>query len=279
MTGQALGKVLLAGLPLLAVSALVAWQAGQLPLKGRVIVPDAEPSSCEAPLKFKVAFPDGPAPLQAISTEPQRHTFMGNSWLTADICRPGTLRVVGEGQVAGGAAPQLRVALNSKVIWVGKFSEKREVLIPVPAAGHLTLGYFNDFYRSEYRNAALEQLRLIAAGCDTFEMDVPPDAGGTWNAQNRSVGWLFAPSLTLKPCAAGTLHFRASGRTAGGKSATLEFSQGGKVLGKVRLSEAAQPLSLAIENGPLHIRILDPYFKELGDRNLTLQEIHFSPVR
>lgn len=273
------GKVLLAGLPLLAVSALVAWQADRLPLKGPVIGPDAQPTVCEVPLKFKVAFPDGDSSLQSTSAGVQSHVFMGNSWLTADTCQSGTLRVVGEGQVVGGAAPQLQVALNSNVIWAGAFSDKREVLIRIPRAGHLTLGYFNDFYRSEYRNAMLEQLKLTAKGCDTFEMDVPAEAGGTWNAQARSVGWLFAPSLTLKPCAAGTLQFRASGRPAAGKSATLEFSQGGAVLRKVQLKEAAQPLSLAIENKPLRIRILDPYFKELGDRNLTLREIHFSPGR
>ena len=273
------GQVLLAGLLPFAVSALVAWQADQLPLRGQATLPDAQPRACASPLKFKVAFPEGASPPQVTSTGAQSHTFMGNSWLTADTCQAGTLRVVGDGQVAGGAAPQLQVALNSEVIWTGAFAQEREVSIPVPAAGHLTLGYFNDFYSSDYRSAALEGVKLTAADCDTFEVEVPSDAGGSWNAQTRSVGWLFAPPITLKPCAAGTLQFRASGRPGGGKAATLEFSQEGRMLKQVQLSETAQALSLEISSGPLDIRILNPYFKEHGDRNLTLREIAFSPAQ
>lgn len=276
------GQVLLAGLLPFAVSALVAWQAGQLPLSGPVIAPDSKPVDCKVPLKFKVAFQTykGPVPgLTPISESVQSNTFMENGWLTADTCQAGTLRVVGDGQIVGGAALQLQVALNSEVIWTGAFAAAREVAIPVPTAGHLTLGYFNDFYSSDYRSAALEGVKLTAASCDTFEVEVPSDAGGSWNAQTRSVGWLFAPPITLKPCAAGTLHFRVSGRPGGGKAATLEFSQEGRMLQQVQLSETAQALSLEISSGPLDIRILNPYFKEHGDRNLTLREIAFSPAQ
>lgn len=275
MRGQAFLSTLLP----LAVSALVAWQAGRLPLNGPVISPDVQPRGCTLPPTFKVASPADAAPMQTFSTGPQSYTFMSNGWMTADICQAGTLRVVGEGQVAVGAAPQLQVALNSRVIWTGAFTEKREVNIPIPMAGHLTLGYFNDFYSSNYRSASLERLRFTSAGCETFEVEVPSDAGGSWNPAARSVGWLFAAPITLKPCDAGTLHLRASGRQGGGKFATLEFKQGGKEIRKVHLSATAQALTLSLNRVPLEIRILDPYFKELGDRNLSLREIEFSPAR
>lgn len=273
------GQAFLSTLLPLAVTALVAWQAGRLPLNGPVISPDVRLRGCTLPPTFKVAFPVGAPPVRSLATGAQSYTLMVNGWLTADICQAGTLRVVGEGEVAGGAAPQLRVALNSKVIWIGAFTDRREVNIPVPGAGHLTLGYFNDFYSSDYRSAFLEQVSLNSSDCGTFDVHVPSDAGGSWNPAARSVGWLFAAPITLKPCAAGTLHLRASGREGGGKFATLEFRQAGKVLREVQLSVTPQALTLSIGGAPLEIRILNPYFKELGDRNLSLREIEFRPAR
>lgn len=276
------GQVLLAGLLPFAVSALVTWQADQLPLRSPVIAPDSKPADCKVPLKFKVAFQTykGPVPgLIPISESVQSNTFMENSWLTADTCQAGTLRVVGYGQVAGGAAPQLQVALNSEVIWTGAFAAAREVAIPVPTAGHLTLGYFNDFYSSDYRGVTFDQMRLNSPSCQGFDVQMPPDAGGWWNPETRSGGWIFKPPVTVKPCGTGQLQLKVTGRKGGGAFAILAFKQGGRNIQQVQTSEHPQELRLDLSGEPLEIRILNPYYKELGDRNLSLREIEFRPIQ
>lgn len=266
---------LVAGLPLVALTALVTWQAQRLPLQGQPLRADTSSLECRTPARFAVEFPGeaSPRPLPD-----QSYNFMGNSWLTTDVCAPGTLRLVAEGQVAGGAAPRLEVALNSRVIWQGEFTQLREVRIPVPGAGHLTLGYFNDYYRSEYRSALLENLKLEGPGCETFEVTVPGDAGGGWDPSSRAVSWLFAPPITIQPCAAGRLTLRASGQAGGGAFATLSFTQEGRELRRVTLKAEPQNLALDVSASAIQVRIVNPYFRELGDRNLYLRSVDFTPA-
>ncbi|PJI52355.1 hypothetical protein CTI14_43645, partial [Methylobacterium radiotolerans] len=71
---------------------------------------------------------------ETFSTGPQSYTFMSNGWMTATSAKRVRSALWAEGQVAVGAAPQLQVALNSRVIWTGEFTEKREVNIPIPVA-------------------------------------------------------------------------------------------------------------------------------------------------
>ncbi|GGK25229.1 hypothetical protein GCM10008955_18620 [Deinococcus malanensis] len=267
---------LAAGLPLVALTALLTWQAQRLPLQGQPLQSDTSSLECTTRARFDLGFPTTtpPQPLPD-----QAYSFMGNAWLTTDVCTPGTLRLTAEGQEAGGEAPRLEVALNSRVIWEGEFTQRREVSIPVPSAGHLTLGYFNDYYRSEYRSALLQELKFEAPVCRTFQVSVPEDAGGVWDPGSRSVGWLFAPPITLKPCGAGTLSLRASGQAGGEAFATLAFTQGGHELLRARLGGQPRNLTLDVGATPVQVRIVNPYFKELGDRNLYLRTLKFVPER
>ncbi|WP_104992107.1 hypothetical protein [Deinococcus sp. NW-56] len=260
---------------MILVAALLGWQAQRLALGGAPLKADATPRTCTTPPRFRVGYPAEAAPP---SLPDQAFNFMGNSWLVADICAPGSLRITAEGQAAGGDAPHLEVALNSQVIWQGEFTGRREVNIPVPGPGHLTLGYFNDYYRSEYRNAVLERVNFEGRdGCEAVEVTVPENAGGAWDPNGRTVSWLFAPQVTLRPCAAGTLTLQAYGQSGGGTFSTLAFAQNGRELRRVRLSEVHKELRLNVASSPVQIRILNPYFQELGDRNLYLKAVVFSP--
>jgi len=269
-----LSASLAAVLPLAALTALLTWQAQRLSLQGRPLQADTASLECMTPARFDLGFPTAtpPQPLPD-----QAFNFMGNSWLTMNVCTPGTLRLTAEGQEAGGDAPRLEVALNSRVIWQGEFMQRREVSIPVPSAGHLTLGYFNDYYRSEYRSALLQELKFEAPTCQTFDVSVPGDAGGGWDPGSRAVSWLFAPPITLQPCGAGTLTLRASGQAGAGAFATLAFTQAGRELQRVRLGAEPQNLTLDVASKPVQVRILNPYYKELGDRNLYLRAVKFVP--
>lgn len=275
-------KTLLKPLTLLAllspvgISALVAWQAARLPLKAAVLSPAPLPP-CTLPLRFRVAFPQNEPPVLPFSGS-QGYTFMSNGWLSGEACRKGTLVISGQGQAAGGAAPALQVTLDSKVIWAGEFTEPATVRVPVPAAGRLTLGYFNDFYRSEYRNASLENVQFRSDSCQNFGLDVSPAAGGSWNVQTRRLVWLFGAPVTLRPCGAGLLTFRASGREAARAFGTLTFRQGGQEIRQLPLTGRPQQVSLRLNAQPLEIRIANPYFRELGDRNLTIRNVDFIPT-
>lgn len=273
-----LGGAALGALVPLGVGGLLTWQAQTLPLSRPLVAPDTRPGTCAAPPLFEVAFPRDGASVSRRGAV-QSHVFMGNGWLTAEACRRGTLRVVGDGRVTGGAAPRLEVALNSRVIWSGEFSRRREVQIPVPAAGHLTLGYFNDFYRSEYREALLSRLSFQSASCARVAVEVPPEAGGGWNSATQSGAWIFGTPVVMTPCGAGELRLRLVGRRAGGASPAVRFRQAGQTLRDVQLSGQPQDVTLQLSDAPLEVQILNPYFKELGDRNLALPELEFIPGR
>ncbi len=258
------------------ISALVAWQAARLPLKSTILLPAPLPP-CELPLQFRVAFPKTEPSLLPFSKS-RGYTFMSNGWLSGESCQKGTLVIAGQGQEAGGAAPVLQVALDSKVIWSGEFTAPTTIRVPVPAPGRLTLGYFNDFYRSEYRNASLEDVQFRSESCQTFGLDVPPSSGGSWNVQTRSLVWLFKEPVTIRPCGAGLLTFRASGREAAQAFATLTFRQGGQEIRQLPLTGQPQQVSLHLNAELLEIQITNPYFRELGDRNLTINSVDFIPA-
>ncbi|GAA5441461.1 hypothetical protein Dcae01_02998 [Deinococcus caeni] len=271
-------SIFLTVLPPALVTALIAWEAASLPLTTAhdLLVPQSK--TCTAPVHFKVAFPYDDSPVKPIDSS-EAYTFMINGWLSADVCQKGTLLITGQGQIADGAPPILQVALNSQLIWKGEFSRLSTVEIPIPRKGHLTVGYFNDFYSSDYRNAFLERVRFQSATCQTFAVNVPADAGGGWNAQTQSLGWLFATPITLKTCSAGSLIFNASGRKGGKAFATLEVKQDGREIRRIQLSDQPQEVEIAVTAQPLEIRIANPYFQEIGDRNLTLRKIQFVPAR
>lgn len=76
-----------------------------------------------------------------------------------------------------------------------------------------------------------------------------------------------------------SLIFNASGREGGKAFATLEVKQDGREIRRIQLSDQPQQVEIAVTAQPLEIRIANPYFQEIGDRNLTLRKIQFVPAR
>lgn len=203
--------------------------------------------------------------------------MMENGWLWAQPCEAGKLRVVADGQVAGGDAPELEVALNSRLLWRGRFSGRREVEIAIPSGGRLTVGYFNDYYSAESRGVLFDRLKLSGA-CRAVSVQMPEAAGSWWTPESRNGGWLSGQPVTLTPCGTGTLHLRVWGRQAGGEYGTLRFQQGARLLQEIKLTSEPREVRLDLTDEPLNIRLVNPYYKELGDRNLFLRRIEFTPL-
>ncbi|MFW8628244.1 hypothetical protein [Deinococcus sp. ME38] len=261
------------------VSMTLFWASNSLLLdKVNDNLSTSQARDCALPVKLKLAFPYQSSSLKIINfSEP--YAFMVNGWLSADICEKGTLIITGQGQIADGVAPVLQIALDSRLIWKGAFRQVSTVMIPIKSKGHLTIGYFNDFYSSDYRSAFMEGVRLQSEECQSFTVDTPVGTDGSWNVEKRTLGWLSPTPITLHPCGDGKLMFSISGREGGKDFATIDISQGGKSLRKIRLSQQPQEVVISITAQPLKIRIVNPYFKELGDRNLILRKVQFIPER
>ena len=256
----------------IAIITLIGWQASQADLKGQVLSPDSEHLQCPATPTFRQAYPE---PTQKING--QTVNLMSNGWLELDICGPGTLRVSAESSLAENEGPRLEVALNSGRIFEREIREPQELDINIPKAGHLTVGYFNDFYKSEYRNINLHDLKFISKGCDTFEITTPVEGGVTWEEKANTLNFVMGTEVTLQPCDAGQLRLKISGSAAAGIAPVVTFEQVGQELARVSAQATPMALTLSLSAEPLYIRFLNPYFKELGDRNLFLKHIEFLP--
>ncbi|MDO4264402.1 MAG: hypothetical protein Q4C67_09405 [Deinococcus sp.] len=255
-----------------APAALIGWQAQRADLGGQVLNPDSGRLKCPAAPTFRQAYPEPTADITG-----QAINLTTNGWLELDVCGPGTLHIDAEGPLAENEGPRLEVALSSERIFEREIHEPQRLSVAVPRAGHLTVGYFNDFYKSEYRSAGLQGLKLTGEHCDTFELTTPAEGGGNWDKNANLLSFVLGTQATLQPCAAGRLSLKLSGSAAAGEAPLLEFEQRGQELKRVRAQTTAEELTLALSGEPLHIRLLNPYFKELGDRNLYLKHIEFVP--
>lgn len=204
-------------------------------------------------------------------------TFQGVAWLQADICTPGTLTIVADGRVGGGEAPELNVAVDSNTLSAEQFSERRTIQIRVPQAGQLSLAYLNDFYRSDARVGTLENIRFSGRHCRTFTATVPPKTGGGWYPIGNVATLVSDVPMTLTPCSAGTFRIRVVGRAGNQVFPTLVFSQNGVLLRRVQTQTNRQDIALTVGVEPVTVTLINPFFRELDDRNLYIRRLSFSP--
>lgn len=231
--------------------------------------------SCTQPPRYRVGYrlePNGLRPLAG------GFSFQGLSWVETDLCTPGTLTLTADGDVAGGEAPILDIALNSRVLAREAFDQQRTVKLRVPEAGHLTLGYFNDYYRSDARVATLENFRMTGATCRTLRsVNVPPETGGGWSPGTATATLVTAVPMTVIPCGPGELTLRLLGRAGGDIFPVLRFQQAGHTLLQSQTRETRQIVHLKVTAEPLTITLINPYFKQLADRNLHVTRLDFRP--
>lgn len=261
-------------LPPLAASALLLALAVR-PAQTRALELSQPPLVCTQPPTYRVGYQREENGLQLRG---EGFSFQGLSWLEADICAPGTLVLSAEGEVAGGAAPVLDIALNSRPLAREAFDPPRRVELRVPQAGRLTLSYFNDYYRADVRVAEVQHIDLKNTDCGGISrVDVPKATGGIWVPERRYAYLVFDVPMTVTPCAPGTLRMKVSGRPGGGVFPLLEFRQQGHVLLKVRTGETPRWVRLEVGAAPVSITLPNPYGRLVGDRNLNVRQLQFIP--
>ncbi|GAA5503409.1 hypothetical protein Dxin01_03166 [Deinococcus xinjiangensis] len=205
----------------------------------------------------------------------------GEGWLQARPCHGGLLTVTADGEVAGGAAPRLDIALDGLVITSEDFSTRRTAQITVPHGGVLTLLYSNDLYQADVRMAILSQPRIQKGACTTLSgATVPPESAGSWDIVSNSGSVVRAsPPVTLKPCGAGILSLRVMGHSGGGVYPVVAFRQAGRLLKEVQTSEATMQVQLPVAAEAVEVFVTNPYARLLADRNLNVREIRLIPAR
>lgn len=202
--------------------------------------------------------------------------FKSFAVVSVPLCEPGELVLQLEPQLGGSEAPRLLVGLDETSLGEWAITRPRELHVRIPRAGRLTLGYFNDYYRSEFRMVTYEQFKL-AAPCQTLGVEAPPETGGQYDAASNRAWATSAVPITLKPCAAGTLSFRLLGTSAAGKAPRVAVIQNGESLRQLTAG-SRQLIQVPVGAGEVSLKLLNPYFKELADRNLLVRSISFRPT-
>ena len=257
-------------LPLLTIAGLTTLSPGRAPE-----VQVASSARCSQPPVFTLGYQRGQ---DYVIPRGNGFLFRSDAWIEAQLCRGGTLSVTAQGELAGTELPQLTMVLNNEVIAAPRFDRERTVQVKVPAAGRLLLGYFNDYYEADVRVATLRGFKLRGADCQGFtSITVPREAGGTWSAQTLYATLVRAVPMTVVPCGHGTLSVILVGRPGNAAYPEVTVSQGDRTLAHVRTSAQPQPLSVDVQAEPLTITVTNPYFKTIGDRNLLVSGLTFSP--
>jgi hypothetical protein len=260
-------------LALAVLTGVVVWRA-QERVQAPSIALDVPRLNCTFPPTFSAGYQ---REFNGVAPAGQGFNFQGLSWIQADLCSPGILQLTAAGQVANGENPILQIALNSETLASEAFDKRRSLKIRVPHPGRLTLGYFNDFYRSDARVATLENLSFSGLDCKNLNVDVPRATGGQWAPSTRTASLVSSVPMTVIPCSAGTLSLRTVGSNGAKVFPLLEFRQQGKLLLNIQTGVKRKAIQLKITTAPLTITLINPYFKQVADRNLLLFSVKYYP--
>ena len=230
--------------------------------------------NCKEPPTFRTGYQREEGGIRPIGAG---FSFQGVSWLEADLCTPGTLVMTAEGESADGQDPILQIALNSEVLSTQTFGPRRSVNVQVPNRGKLTLGYFNDYYRSDARIATLEAIQYSDLSCGNLKINVPKETGGQWIPEAKTASLVFSVPMTITPCSDGQLSLKVVGRAGAGEFPLIEFRQNKKILAKITTGINRQAVLLNVLAMPITITLVNPYFKQIADRNLNLLRVQFIP--
>lgn len=262
-----------ATLPLLLVTSLLVWR-DHLPVRANTLTLNNTNLTCSKSPRFRSGYEQDGASLLSVG---QGFRFQGVSWLETDVCSSGILQLTAAGEIADNQAPILQIALNSKVLSVQEFTQRRTINLHIPNKGRLTLGYFNDYYLADVRVATLENLSFSGSSCKTIDVLVPKETGGQWVPGDRTVTLVSNTPMTVTPCAAGTLSLQIVGRSGLGEFPVLKFKQDQINVLEVKTGKNFQIIQLNINASPLTVTLTNPYGKTLADRNLNLYSVSFIP--
>ena len=232
-------------------------------------------SECLQPPVFKPGYQLGE---NFVTSQGEGFKFGGESWIEANLCSPGTLKITADGELGGEEKPKLTVLRDNAVLHVAAFDAKKTIEVYIPRSGSVYLAYFNDYYVSDARVATFREFKFTGSNCETLKsVTVPRESGGWWDQETGAASLVFAVPMTVVPCGPGRLSVLIIGRAGKKIFPELTFEQGGKVIRQVATSSSWQLVQLMLGPGPLTITLKNPYFAALADRNLNVQSIEFTP--
>lgn len=212
----------------------------------------------------------------SIGREGQGWNLWGQGAIGTAVCGSGTLVVTAEGQEAAGS-PELTVLLDGQQIATRSFSVPQTVSVRIPRGGNLHLAYLNDYYRSEVRLGILRDFRLDAPECRLLDGQVPPENGGRYDPVARDITLVGPQPATVMPCQPGRMTFYVSGREAQGTFPVIRIEQGNRVLAEVEAPATARQVALDVSAEPVRLTLLNPYARQLADRNLLIRSLRWQP--
>lgn len=258
-----------AGALLLGVTCgAVAWAAHQTP--GVSGLPFARTTCAPEPL-WRMVFPTEGTSVERVG---DGWNLWGQGALGAAVCGGGILSITGSGEQAEGA-PELTVLLDGELIATETFAHSRTARVILPQGGTVQLAYLNDFYRSEVRLGILVDVRLNTPTCRLLDVSVPAENGGGYSPVPRVATLVGAQPATVLPCQSGQLSFIFAGREARDEYPRLRVEQGGRVLTEVEATARDQRISVQVSAEPVRFRLLNPYAREVADRNLFLRSLRW----
>lgn len=254
-----------------SVAAALAWQLAQ---RGGLETTNAfalSAAPCQRAPKFRLGYKRESNGVEPFSTG--GWSFQGQAYMQTDICTPGTLRITADGEAAVGILPELQISLNSVPLKTLKVGRSQDFSVVIPEAGHLTLGYFNDYFKADVRIANFN--RVVAEGCS-----IPPrlellgDSGGTVDNALGQATLYSNRMIRISACPTGTIGFRLTGQAGNGTFPTVSFSSGGKEIAVLQATMSEQRIFMPVK-GSIEVRLINPYAKLIGDRNLNIRKVEF----
>jgi hypothetical protein len=232
-------------------------------------------ATCQRAPKFGLGYQREPNGVEPFSTG--GWSFQGQAYMQTDVCGPGTLKITADGEAALGVLPELQISLNSVPLKTIKVGRSQEFSVVIPEAGHLTLGYFNDYFKADVRVAIIR--RVTATGCATPpRLELLGTSGGTVDTA-LSLATLYSTRIIrINSCPTGRVGLRLEGRAGGGAFPVVRFKSGGKNVLQVQTADSEQKVTSPV-TGSLDMELLNPYAKLIGDRNLNIRRVGFSQVR
>lgn len=223
-----------------------------------------------------------PPSFQPFQTQRGAATPVDEGWrivnlsiLQAQVCSPGVLEILADGEQAGGAAPAVEIALDNDLLAVERFADVRNVRVAVPSEGRLTVTYRKPYGRTEARSVILRSLQM--PGCKNSAVSVPAGDTGAWHPGSGSATLYSRTPATLFPCTSGTLNLTVEGGMGNGAYPVLHLEQNGKLLLSHTTNGQPQRIRVELAQAPAAVYIANPYAKLLAQRVLNIRKLTFSP--
>lgn len=200
--------------------------------------------------------------------------FQADSLIYRRLCGEASLKVtLPEQTVVGGSGPEIGVSIGKKTLLVKEIRRAETLNIPINEPGLLGIAFLNDYYRSEARVIEFTQVRYTNSDCRVPQVKVPQPNLGGWYETARSGTLVSAPITTFTLCGIGTLSMQLKGSAAGGQAPILRITLDGKVIREMALNETQNWSFKAMKPGKIGFQLMNPYTKELADRNLVIDNI------